>query len=307
MRRGWQQLAEEQDQVMERGQLLAGGLTRSHLLAQVAGGRWRQLTETVYVLHKGPLTERQQWWAAALAIGPLAGRTALRAAGVRGWPSQQVEVIVARGATPSRPLGLDVKVHESRRLTADDVVVRASPPRLRLERSAVDAAAWTRDARAACGLLASVVQQRLTTATRLQLALDQAGAVRHVKLMRAVLIDIEGGAHAMTEVDFGRLCRRYGLVLVRQVVRRDGAGRKRYVDAEVSAPGGRSVFVEVDGAMHLVPMTYWADMSRGNELVIARAHVLRFPSIALRIEEATVGNQLRRACGLDPLSLPRAA
>jgi hypothetical protein len=256
----------------------------------------------VYVLHNGPLTPVQQWWVATLAVGPLAGRTALTAWGVTGWASDDVEVLVRRGATPELPHGLALKVHESRRFRLEDAHPVREPRRVPVERAAVDAAAWTKDPRQACGLLASVVQQRKSVAPRLLMELTRAGRVRHVRLMRTVLHDIGGGAQALTEVDLGRLCARFGLTLEeRQVVRVDGTGKRRYVDARVSAPGGRSVLVEVDGALHLLASTYWDDMQRLNEIVISGERVLRFPSSALYLDELTVGNQLRRACGLDAL------
>jgi hypothetical protein len=272
------------------------------LAAQLAAGRWQAPTSTVYVLHNGPLTQVQRWWVATLAVGPLAGRTALTAWGVTGWASNDVEVLVRRGATPELPHGLALKVHESRRFRPEDAHPVREPRRVPVERAAVDAAAWTKDPRQACGLLASVVQQRKSVAPRLLMELTRAGRVRHVRLMRTVLHDIGGGAQALTEVDLGRLCARFGLTLEeRQVVRVDGTGKRRYVDARVSAPGGRSVLVEVDGALHLLASTYWDDMQRLNEIVISGERVLRFPSSALYLDELTVGNQLRRACGLDAL------
>lgn len=284
------------------------GHTAGHLAAQVSARRWRLLTPTVYVLHNGPLTEEQQWWAAVLAVGPLAGRTALAATGIKGWSSDHVEVLVARGERPVLPDGAAVKVHESRRFSAADVR-DLLPPRTSVERSAIDAAAWTKDRRAACGLLAAVVQQRRTTAPRLLAALKEAGQVRHATLLRSVLHDIAGGAQALSEVDLGRIARKAGLELVgRQVVRTDGHGRRRYVDAEVRSPEtGRSVLVEVDGALHLVAASYWEDMRRGNELVIAKAPVLRFPTVALHLEEDAVVDQLRRACGLPSFAGVRRA
>lgn len=299
-------LATEQHGVLTRVQLLSY-LTAGAFEAQVASGRWARLSSTVYVLHNGPLTEQQQCWAATLAVGPLAGRTALRAWGLKGWPTDHVEVVVPRGARPELPSGVPIVVHESRRLTDAALLPWRSPARTNVERSAIDAAAWTRDVRGACGLLAAVVQQRLSIAPKLRVALQEAGGIRHVRMLRAVLLDIEGGAQALSEVDLGRICRRYGLVLERQVVRLDRQGRRRYVDARVSAPGGRSVLVEIDGALHLVVASYWADMARGNELVISGGRVLRFPSIALRTDEHAVGNQLRRACGLSEVERPQAA
>ena len=298
----WQEVAKEQAGVVTRPQLLGGGCSHGYLEAQVAARRWRRLSWIVYVTHNGPLTEQQMWWAATLAVGPLAGRTALRAWGLAGWPSKSVEVVVHRGARPELPIGVPLQVHESRRLTEEALQPWRSPARTNVERSAVDAAAWTKDPRAACGLLAAVVQQRMSVAPKLRSALSEAGRVRHVRLLRSVLHDIEGGAQALSEVDLAGICRRYGLLLERQVIRLDRQGRRRYVDARVSAPGGRSVLVEVDGALHLLVASYWADMERGNELVISGDRVLRFPSIALRVDEHIVGNQLRRACGLAELS-----
>lgn len=293
-------LCESQHDVLTRAQLLELDHSPGHLDAQVAARRWQRVSPAVYVLHNGPLTEAQQWWAAVLAVGPLAGRTALKAWGVTGWPSKQVEVVVPRGTRYSAVTGVDLKIHESRRLLHADVVDR-EPPRTGLERSAIDASVWTKDPRAACGLLAAVVQQRRTTAARLSSELLAAGQVRHRALLAAVLTDIEGGAQALSEVDLGRLCRRAGLHLERQVVRVVG-GRRRYVDARVtSSETGRSVLVEVDGALHLVASSYWDDMVRGNELLIGGGPVLRFPSVALHLEPEVVIDQLRRACGLPSL------
>lgn len=289
---------------MTRRQLVDGGCTDDRIRAQVDADRWRQLTPTLFVLHNGPLTLDQQWWAATLAVGPLAGRSALQAWGLTGWEPDRVEVVVRRGERPVLPEGVPVLVHESRRFEAAHVHPVRQPRRLGVARSAVDAAAWTDQPRSACGLLAAVVQQGKAPARHLLAELAQAGAVRHRRLLRRVLHDIEGGAQALSEIDLASVCRRYGLLVPeRQVVRLDSAGKRRYLDARVSAPNGRSVLVEVDGALHLVASTYWADMFRLNEILLRGEPVLRFPSIALHLDEATVGNQLRRACGLDSLTL----
>jgi hypothetical protein len=49
----------------------------------------------------------------------------------------------------------------------------------------------------------------------------------------------------------------------------------------------------VDGAMHLLVMSYWKDMDRGNELVIAGHAQLRFPSIAFHLDRDV--SQIRSA------------
>ena len=302
----WRAVFEEQDGVARRSQLYAGGLTSGQLRARLASGRWRAWGPVVVVSHNGPLAGRQPAWAVVLGSGvsaALAGASALAEAGLRGWPVARVEVVVPKGQwSPPLP-GIVRKVHQTRRFPVRELRMVRGLPSARVERAAVDAAAWSQSPRAACGLMAAVVQQRLTSAERLQAELSRAGAVRHARLLRAVMTDIAGGAQALTEVDFGDFCRRYGLPPpVRQVVRKDSAGRRRYVDAELRL-GGCRVLVEIDGAMHLVATTYWADMLRLNDLALGGERVLRFPSVALYLDAEVVAAQLRRALGL----LPRAA
>jgi hypothetical protein len=63
----------------------------------------------------------------------------------------------------------------------------------RLERSIIDASAWTKHLRSACGLIVAAVQQRLTKPGQLLAELENVGQVRHRAPLRAVLIDVEGG------------------------------------------------------------------------------------------------------------------
>jgi len=77
-------------------------------------------------------------------------------------------------------------------------------------------------------------------------------------------------------------------------VRTDRFGRRRYLDAEWRLPDGRVVVVEVDGGIHLLPLHYWDDMDRDVELVISGRTVVRIPSVALRLDERRVGDQLTR-------------
>jgi very-short-patch-repair endonuclease len=82
---------------------------------------------------------------------------------------------------------------------------------------------------------------------------------------------------------------------VRQAIRVERSGRRRYVDAEWRAASGQRVVAEVDGALHLAPRRWWDDQLRQNELVLSGNLVLRFPTVIFRHEEAIVVDQLRRA------------
>ena len=150
--------------------------------------------------------------------------------------------------------------------------------------------------RPACGILAAAVQQRLASADELRDVVQQDHRLRHRALLLAVLADIAGGAEALSEIDFARLCRRHGLPEpTRQAIRNDRFGRRRYLDAEWRLPDGRVVVAEIDGALHLIYHQWWDDSLRQNELVISGSSVLRFPSALMRCAESTVVDQLTRA------------
>ncbi|MCW2598739.1 MAG: hypothetical protein JWM02_568 [Frankiales bacterium] len=290
-------VATEQCGVLRRSQFTAYGVSIEVIRSQLRAQRWQEVGPVVIALHNGPLTPEQQTWAAMLSAPGLvavAGRHAASEYGLTSWDGPVPEIVVPRGHhLPALPF--PVRVHESRRFAEEDVHPARSPYRTRLERSIIDAATWTPSPRAACGLLAAAVQQRLTQAERLAVALDKVGSVRHCAVMRAVLNDVAGGAQALSEVEFGRFLLRNGLPSPRrQVVRLDGAGRRRYLDVELEGTDGTVLHLELDGALHLLVATYWQDMDRGNEMVISGGRLLRYPSISWRLEEARVADQIRR-------------
>jgi hypothetical protein len=164
----------------------------------------------------------------------------------------------------------------------------------------VDAAVWTRRPARACGIVSAAVQQRLVTPAQLRDVLVAAGAVRHRRLLLAVIGDIEGGSHSLAELDMARLCRRSGLPPPqRQAVRRDSEGRRRYLDLFWPEQG---VCVEVDGGFHWEASEWRLDMDRQNDLVLDGLTVLRFPSVAVRIDADHVAARLARALG-KPVSV----
>ena len=115
---------------------------------------------------------------------------------------------------------------------------------------------------------------------------------RHHALLAHVLGDIAGGAHSFAEIDLGKLARKARLPAPRrQSFRVDQHGRRRWLDAEFEG-----FFVEVDGAVHLRPLSYWDDMERQNDLVIITGKpILRFASVAIRLFPEIVIAQLTAA------------
>lgn len=294
---GLDALAESQDRVVSRTQLSRVGWNRGHISAAVAARRWASYGEQALVLHQGTLTRRQSCWVAVLNGGPgaaLAGLTAAAEHGLTGFETDVIHIVVSKdGWVPRDQSG--VKVHISRRFHSSDRHPARTPPTVRASRAVVDAAAWSRNSRRACALVIAAVQQRLVRVDDLRTELDTAGRVRHRRLLRAVLDDVEGGVRALSELDFTRLTRRYGLPEPElQRKRTDGSGRIRYLDARLRRRDGRIVNIEIDGAAHANVLDSWADAERDIAFLAQGEPTIRISSVAQRIDPAGVARRIRR-------------
>lgn len=291
-----------QDGVATLAQLVAVGLTVSAVRAQVDAQRWTRHGDRCVLTHNAAPTRRQWMWIAVLdnrVPCALAGFSALEVRGFRFFGAEPglIHVVLPRGGVHHRFPG--VKVHESRRFRATDVVAAPGLPRLPVARSAIDAAAWQPHPRYASGVLAAVVQQGLCTSPDLDAALATVGRVRHKQAMRLTVRDIAGGAEALSELDVAGLCRRFGLQEPqRQRVRHDRAGRRRYLDCEWDLPGG-AVVLEVDGSHHLLVEHWEADMRRERDVVLSGRRVLRATANELRHDPAALAADLA-AAGVPP-------
>jgi hypothetical protein len=292
-------LAAAQAGVARRSQLQGAGLTPDAIRAELDAGRWQPWGHHVVVLHNAELTRRQLMWAAVLDAGPpaaLASQTALELAGfvAFGVEAGKIHLLVARGMKVADHHG--VVVHESRRVDSARHVRREGLSCTAVERSALDAAAWQPWPRFACAMVAAVVQQRLTTAERLEVELGRVGRIRHKAHLRAALRDIAGGAEALSELDLRQLCRRFRLAPPSHQRRRKGPdGRLRYLDAEWRLPEGRLLVLEVDGAHHLDVVHWQADMRRERTVVLSGRRVLRATSFEVRAEPQLIAADLRAA------------
>ena len=228
---------------------------------RLATGRWQRPWPGVLATHSGPLDDEQRMWVAILSAGRgavLAGLTAAVLAGLRGFTCRSVHILVPPGRQPK--VGSGVVIRRSRFLGPEDVHPARLPPRTRLPRSLIDAAAWMPSGDQARAVLAAGVQQRLVRVQDLAAALERLTTVRRRRLMQQTLDDVAGGAHALSELNLTRLLRGYGLPAPdRQVVRYDERGRRRWVDAYFDR---WRVVVEIDGMWHMEASTWWSDMLR---------------------------------------------
>jgi very-short-patch-repair endonuclease len=161
------------------------------------------------------------------------------------------------------------------------------------DRAVIDAAQWARSDREARLVIAASFQQRLVTLPAVERALREQPKARRRALIEAIAQDCAGGSHSVAELDFLALCRAHRLPLpTRQVIRRDGRGRKRYVDVFFDE---WMVAVEIDGSHHLDVRQMWDDAVKANALELAGYTVLRYPAYVIRTEGARIAEEIRKA------------
>jgi hypothetical protein len=217
---------------------------------------------------------------------------------VTGFMTEVVHVLIRRGARVLPVPGVVVDVHESRRFGVDNVVRLSGYSVTSMTRSAIDAAVWSRDVVTGYRVLVAVVQQLGLRPGDLITELEQAGKVRQRRPLLRLLADLEGGAQALSEVDFLAFCRRHGFPKPTLQARLDSGGRRRYLDAKFRRSDGSVFHVEVDGGVHLTLATRWKDTRKDNDAALDRQLVLRFPSVAIHTDDEDAIRQMREALRL---------
>lgn len=296
----WDWLLFHQSQVVSWAQA-SRLLTPAKVRHLVATGRWRRWCRGVLVTHPGDLTRTQQLWVAVLSVGAdavLAGLAAAAEAGLRGFRPEPIDVLVPEEHTtalarrrllPGMP---GVRVHRTRSLPAEQVQ-QARPVRTITARSLVDAAGWARTDNESRAIVAAGCQQRLVLPDEIIAVAQGLPRARRRALVLETARYAAGGAEALSEIDFVRLCRRHRLPIPElQQQRRDASGRRRYLDAYW--PVWR-LHVEIDGAHHMEVRHWEADMRRQNDLWIRGDRVLRFSAWQVRHRPAEVVSQVRQA------------
>lgn len=253
-----------------------------------------QVGPMVVATFTGELSFEQRAWAGHLHAGPgsaVAGLASARLQGLTGWNRPVVDVLV-----PADHKVPDLDGINFIRTRRDIGVLRGQGVRghlVQLGPSVLLRASSGLPERAAGGLVASVVQQRLTSADHLLTWLGRLHPLSRSRLLRSVLHDIRGGAESMAEIDLGRICRRAGLVAPdRQRRRKDRQGRWRWTDAEWDLPDGSTLVLEVDGGFHMEVQHWFADVRRQRKVAARGRTVVRATALELRVEPQSVTEDL---------------
>jgi hypothetical protein len=240
-------------------------------------GQWRRLSYQVFLAAPGSPSTQQLAWAALLHCGEharLSGRTALV---LHGWQQElrSPHDVVVPGRVQPLPGPPWVRIH---RVTGAPDGPQALPLRTSPHMATACAAAWARTDREAMFIVISVLQQGLTSPARLRQTLASTPALRRRQLIGEMASEYADGSHSLNELDFARLCRRFGVPAPHRQTRvYDAMGNLRAIDAEFRTASGKRLRVEIEGLHHLDPAQYFADVDRHNGLA------LHDPATSLRI------------------------
>lgn len=286
-------LSANQVQCLTLGQLREHGFRSESVSQRVASGLWLRLTPRVVLIGPGPALRSHLIASAGLHFGDLVvtGRAALELLGVEDKRVGPIDLVGPNvglrvpaghnwrllrtgGPIPRHPR-LPYLAHPA--LATLHAVGRAVSDRQALAVVSMAANRGIVDPNSLPGFAAELPSSRFTT------------VIKHrVRLLIP-------GTESVQEWDFSRELRRRGLPEpVRQVPRRDSAGRRIYVDMEFEVDG-RRIVVEVDGAQHFTAEHRLADQFRDNSLALQGVTVLRFSTLQLRLDPEPCFQQLAAA------------
>lgn len=287
-------LIADQAGMVARRQLNEHGVDADRVRNRLESGRWVERTPRVISTTTGRL-HRDQWlWLAVLHAGPrsmLANLSAAQRHGLERWERPWVSVMVDDELSFEPVVGIDF--FRSRR--PFDLLKSPKPgiPSCQLEPAVLLWAGYEAANRAAHGILAACVQQRLTNAARMIEWIDLLHPLRRAKAFKRTMSFVDAGAHSGAELELGRLCRRFSIPPPnRQTRRRDRTGKIRWTDAEWDLPDGTVIVLEVDGGFHLDILQAGDDYKRARRITTRSRIVIRCTAYELAHEALEVATDL---------------
>jgi hypothetical protein len=209
-------LLDLQDGVIARKQALdLPGESDATIRRRLRRREWVTQHPGVYLNHTGEPTWKQRAWAAVLYAAPaaLAGASALRAADGPGRRTHADDGPIEIAVDLTRDVREQPGIRIRRRTNLAGIAqTNLSPPRVRTEHAAIDAAAAAPTDLAAIGILSDVVRARRTTPKRLLAVAKSRTRLRRRHLLQSVLADAASGASSVLEMEFlRRVVRPHGL------------------------------------------------------------------------------------------------
>jgi Transcriptional regulator, AbiEi antitoxin len=285
-----QELLSRQSGVISREQAVHGGIAVAAIRNQLRSGRWQRLQAGVYAIFTGVPSRDAELWAVVLRAGSgaaLSHETAAELHGMASYRGQATHVTVPATRHPVPIRG--AVIHLSGRLDQARHPVML-PPRTRVEDTVIDLTQAAASFDDAFGWLCCGVGRRLTTAARLQAALDARPKVRWRAGLTAVLSDIGSGVTSGLEYRYVTgVERAHGMPPARRQAKVVLGLRIRYVDNLYEDAG---LAVELDGqAAHSIE-DRWSDMHRDNAHATAGLITLRYNWADVTLRPCQVAGQV---------------
>jgi hypothetical protein len=278
-------LLDLQDGVISRKQALElPGESDATVRRRLRRREWVTHHPRVYRNHTGDPTWKQRAWAAVLYAAPaaLAGASALRASEGPGRRSHSDDDPIEIAVDISRDVREQAGIRIHRRVHLDAIVqTNLSPPRIRTEHAAIDAAAAAPTDLAAIALLSDVVRSRRSTPARLLAAARSRSRLPRRHLLQAVLADAASGCSSVLEMEFlRRVARPHGLPTGDRQAREETGGVVRPTSAhvvyrDVDHPELKQI-IELDGQLgHTTTSERDADFERDLDAAVDGRGTLR--------------------------------
>ena len=291
----WRALLELQSGIVSRGQALWHGLSDDIIETRLRSGRWRAVHWGIYATFSGGLNRRAVLWAAVLRAGPgaaLSHRTAAELLGLTSERSAIIHVTVPLGRHPEPIRG--AVVHRSGRIAAATHPVQL-PPRTRVEETTIDLTQSAASFDEAYDWVCRAVGGRLTTAARLQAALDVRPKARWRKGLTIAVAEAGLGVHSILEARYVHDVELpHGLPPATRQARTAENALSRYVDNLYEEPG---LVVELDGRVAHGIAQRRADMRRDNAHAAAGIVTLRYSWADVTERPCTVAQQIAQVMG----------
>jgi len=259
---------------MSRAQALGAGVGPRTVRSRLLAGHWQRLYRGVYATFTGEPGREAELWAALRRAGPeavLSHHTAAELARLTNQRNSAIHVTVPR-QQHLRPIR-GVVVHRSSRV-AETLHFGSSPPRTRIEETALDLTQCSRTLDDALAWLARACGAQLTTAALLRGAMDSRARMRWRAELAVALDDIGDGAHSILELRYIRQVERpHRLPRAKRQARAVSGGRTRRRDALYADYG---VVVETDGQVAHPLEQRWQDHHRDNAAAADGLVTLRY-------------------------------
>lgn len=263
-------LAALQAGVVTSEQTLGHGLTKTAIARLTGEGRWRRVAKGLYLVSDQPPDWEALAWSGVLLGGESARLGGAAAGHLHGLndPPDEIEVLLP-WTTIRKARSPWLFVRERTSVRSPRSV--GSPPRLSVEETVIDLSQRSTEGQVV-HLVTKAVQNRRTTAARLERCASGRTRLRHRRLLKALLLDVADGAETPLEVHYARDVERAHDLPAGKRQKKSRRGRY-YRDVTYEDFG---LIVELDGRLGHEGEGHFRDMHRDNEAVLLGEVTLRY-------------------------------